>query len=81
MSAIHELSSIAPLQEFDIFSVPSTQISVTRTFDYEHRPLAPTLQIGAIVAKPYSTHISSHAVCSVLVSYSVVIKEVLIATS
>ena len=41
MSAIHELTTIAPLQEFDIFTVPPTQMSVNDTYDVEYRPLAP----------------------------------------
>lgn len=41
MSAIHELTSIAPLQEFSIFEVPATQVSVNRTYDVEYFPLAP----------------------------------------
>ena len=41
MSAIHELTSIAPLQEFDLFTVPPTQVSVNDTYDVEYRPLAP----------------------------------------
>jgi len=38
MSKIHDLSHIAPLAEFDIFSVPSTQFSIERDVVTEHRP-------------------------------------------
>jgi len=41
MSAIHELTSIAPLPEFDVFTVPPTQMSVHDSYDVEYRPLAP----------------------------------------
>jgi len=41
MSAIHELTTIAPLQEFDIFTVPPTQMSVNDSYDVEYRPMAP----------------------------------------
>ncbi|KAI1287884.1 hypothetical protein HDE_09787 [Halotydeus destructor] len=40
MSAIHEMSSVATLSEFDLFGVPPTQISVTTTRETEHRPLS-----------------------------------------
>jgi len=39
MSKIHDLSHIAPLAEFDIFSVPSTQYSIERDVVTEHRPI------------------------------------------
>ncbi|XP_074602549.1 uncharacterized protein F54H12.2-like [Brevipalpus obovatus] len=39
MSKIHELSHVAPLAEFDIFSVPSTQYSIDRDIVTEHRPI------------------------------------------
>ncbi|KAI1298589.1 hypothetical protein HDE_04130 [Halotydeus destructor] len=40
MSAIHEMSSVATLSEFDLFGVPPTQISVSTTRETEHRPLS-----------------------------------------
>jgi hypothetical protein len=40
MSAIHELSSITPLPEFDIFGVPPTQLTVDRDLVTEHRPIS-----------------------------------------
>ena len=39
MSKIHDLSHIALLAEFDIFSVPSTQYSIERDVVTEHRPI------------------------------------------
>lgn len=40
MRPIHELSSIATLSEMDLFSVPSTQISVSNTQELEYRPIS-----------------------------------------
>jgi hypothetical protein len=40
MEAIHELSSVAPLSEFDLWGVPPTQITVERDTEMEYRPLS-----------------------------------------
>jgi hypothetical protein len=39
MPAIHPLSSLAPLPQFDLFSVPATQTTVERSYSTEHRPI------------------------------------------
>ena len=41
MSTLHPLSHGTPLSEFDIFSVPPTQLSVKYDIETEHRPLQP----------------------------------------
>ena len=38
MSIIHRMSSVTPLQEFDIFGVPATQTTVDQDILTEHRP-------------------------------------------
>jgi hypothetical protein len=40
MSVIHELSSVAPLAEFDLFGVVPTQTTVESDLITEHRPLS-----------------------------------------
>ncbi|MDI9312530.1 MAG: hypothetical protein QM535_20130 [Limnohabitans sp.] len=40
MEAIHKLSSITPLPEFDLWGVPPTQLTVEKILDAEYRPLA-----------------------------------------
>jgi hypothetical protein len=40
MSAIHELSTITPLPELDLFGVPPTQTSVDYDICTEHRPIS-----------------------------------------
>ena len=40
MSALHEIASITPLPEFDIFTVPPTQLTVDRDLVTEHRPIS-----------------------------------------
>lgn len=40
MAAIHKLSQIAPLQEFDLFGVPGTQTTVERGITSEHRSIS-----------------------------------------
>ena len=40
MSALHELSSVTPLPEFDIFGIPPTQLTVERDLVTEHRPIS-----------------------------------------
>ena len=40
MSALHEISSVTPLPEFDIFTVPPTQLTVDRDLVTEHRPIS-----------------------------------------
>ena len=39
MTTLHPLSHGTPLSEFDIFSVPPTQLSVVNDLETEHRPL------------------------------------------
>ena len=39
MSVIHELSSVAPLELFNLWQVPATQVSVRKTSQTEVRPL------------------------------------------
>ena len=41
MTTLHPLSHGTPLSEFDIFSVPPTQLSVVNDVETEHRPLLP----------------------------------------
>jgi hypothetical protein len=41
MSTLHPLSHGTPLSEFDIFSVPPTQLSVKEDVETEHRPSVP----------------------------------------
>ena len=41
MTTLHPLSHGTPLSEFDIFSVPPTQLSVVNDIETEHRPLLP----------------------------------------
>lgn len=41
MSTLHPLSHGTPLSEFDIFSVPPTQLSVVNDLETEHRPIQP----------------------------------------
>lgn len=41
MALMHELSALAPLPEYDIFTVPGTQASAERGFTTSHYPLAP----------------------------------------
>ena len=48
MSKIHDLSHVAPLAEFDIFSVPSTQYSIERDLVTEHTPVN-TLSMGSCI--------------------------------
>ena len=40
MAAIHRLSSVKPLSEFDIFSVPPTQSTIEQDILTEHRPVS-----------------------------------------
>jgi len=40
MESIHELSSVAPLGEFDLWGVPPTQITVEKDSQIEFRPLS-----------------------------------------
>lgn len=40
MSTIHKLSNIAPHPDFDIFSVPPTQLTIERDVQSEHRPIS-----------------------------------------
>jgi hypothetical protein len=40
MNKIHHLSSITPLPELDIFSLPPTQLSIEKNFITEHKPIA-----------------------------------------
>ena len=40
MAAIHKLSSVKPLHEFDIFSVPPTQTTIEDDLMTEHRPIS-----------------------------------------
>ena len=40
MSAIHGLSSVVALSEFDLFGVPPTQLAVERDIQTEHRPIS-----------------------------------------
>ena len=40
MNSIHKLSSVVPLNEFDIFGVPPTQTTVEQDILTEHRPIA-----------------------------------------
>lgn len=39
MDAIHQLSSVTPLPEFDLWGVPPTQLTVEKTFSVDYRPL------------------------------------------
>src|ERR1700753_3820218 len=39
MTAIHPLSTVTPLPQFDLFSVPPTQTTVEKTYVTEHRPI------------------------------------------
>lgn len=41
MTTIHQLSHATPLSEFDIFSVPPTQLSVSYDLETEQRPCVP----------------------------------------
>ena len=41
MTTLHPLSHGSPLSEFDIFSVPPTQLSVVQDVETEHRPMQP----------------------------------------
>jgi hypothetical protein len=40
MNAIHELSSLVALPEFDLFGVPPTQLTVEKDIQTEHRPIS-----------------------------------------
>jgi len=40
MSTLHELSNILPHPDFDLFSVPSTQLTIERDIQSEHRPIS-----------------------------------------
>ena len=40
MESIHELSSVAPLAEFDLWGVPPTQLTVEKDVEVEVRPLS-----------------------------------------
>jgi len=48
MAAIHKLSSIATLPEFDLFGIPPTQACVERDIETEHRPIS-TLSISSCI--------------------------------
>jgi hypothetical protein len=48
MSVIHELSSAAPLPEFDLFGVPPTQTIVDRDIVTEHKPIT-TLEPASFI--------------------------------
>ena len=39
MDAIHSMSAIAPLFEFDLWGIPPTQLTVERVVDVEYRPV------------------------------------------
>lgn len=41
MALMHQLSALAPLAEYDIFTVPGTQVSAERGYVTNHYPLAP----------------------------------------
>jgi hypothetical protein len=41
MHKIHELSGVTTLPEFDIFTVPPTQLTIDKNIVTEHRPIAP----------------------------------------
>jgi hypothetical protein len=40
MNAIHELSSLVALPEFDLFGVPPAQLTVEKDSQTEHRPIS-----------------------------------------
>jgi hypothetical protein len=39
MTAIHELSTVIPLPQYELFSVPATQTTVDRSYSTEYRPI------------------------------------------
>ena len=55
MASIHKLSSVVPLNEFDIFGIPPTQSTVEQDILTEHRPIA------ALDSKSYIEFIFSSA--------------------
>src|SRR5437868_8324880 len=48
MNKIHELSQITTLADFDLFSVPPTQLTVENSITTEHRPIS-TLSPDSII--------------------------------
>lgn len=54
MSTLHPLSHGTPLSEFDIFSVPPTQLSVTTDIETEHRPIQP-ISVDRLAQFEFST--------------------------
>ena len=59
MSAIHKLSSVKPLSEFDIFSVPPTQTTIEEDLFMEHRPVS-TLDSRAFIEFNISSGIDEY---------------------
>jgi hypothetical protein len=54
MSTLHPLSHGTPLSEFDIFSVPPTQLSVVNDIETEHRPIQP-ISVDRLAQFEFST--------------------------
>lgn len=59
MAAIHRLSSVKPLNEFDIFSVPPTQSTIEQDILTEHRPSS-SLDSRAFIEFNFSTAIDEY---------------------
>lgn len=54
MSTLHPLSHGTPLSEFDIFSIPPTQLSAVSDVETEHRPSQP-MSVDRLVQFEFST--------------------------
>jgi hypothetical protein len=48
MSTIHEMSNVTPHPDFDLFSVPPTQLTIERDIQSEHRPIS-TLDSSSVI--------------------------------
>lgn len=54
MTTLHPLSHGTPLSDFDIFSVPPTQLSVEQDIETEHKPLQP-MTVDRLVQFEFTT--------------------------
>jgi hypothetical protein len=60
MNAIHELSSLVALTEFDLFGIPPTQLTVEKDIQTEHRPIATLSHLSSLIQFEIHTGIDEY---------------------